>query len=277
MFHRTFGNGAVEVMGKAEKKRVLITGAEGLVGSVLRHRLADRYNLVFLTRTPQVFPSHIADVADLDALLSAFAGVDAVIHLAAAAALDVSWEDVLPSNIVGTRNVYEAARLSGVHTVVFASSGHVLGMAEEEAGPALYALDNQRVFDHTTVVRPDSLYAVSKVFGETLGRYYAEVHGMRVICVRLGTVLPDDDPGSYIAGKGSSAPLGEKERHERVRAKWLSHRDCAELFIRCIEAEEVRWAVVFGISDNPRQFWDLSQARRLLGYEPKDQAPVEQQ
>lgn len=257
-------------------KRVLITGSEGFIGSVLRARLAERYEIVPLTRTEQDFPSVVADVADLDALTRAFAGVDAVVHLAAAAWLDAPWEEVLPNSIVGTRNVFEAARRCGVPRVVFASSGHVLGMAEEEAAPEIYALDDPRVFDATSPLRPNSDYAVAKIFGEAMGRSYSDVHGLRVVCLRIGSVLPGDDPTSGETGRGRAKQMGAAERFSRMRAKWLSQRDCAELFACALEAE-VRWAVVFGTSNNPRQLWSLAEARRLLGYEPKDAAPAERE
>ena len=255
------------------RKRVVITGAEGVVGTVLRQGLAGRYDLKALTRTPQPFESGVADVADLPVLSEAFAGADAIVHLAAAANLKAEWDEVLRSNIIGTRNVFEAAAQRGAQTVVFASSGHVLGLAEERAGPALYSLHDTRVFDESSQPEPDSLYAVSKLYGETLGRHYAYAHGLRVICVRLGTVLADNDPISVTAGRGRSADMPLAERFPRIRAKWLSHRDCCQLFTRCIEAESIRYAVFFGTSNNPRQIWSLQKARELLHYEPEDSAP----
>jgi nucleoside-diphosphate-sugar epimerase len=155
---------------------------------------------------------------------------------------------------------------------VFASSGHVLGGAEQRAGPSLYELDDAREFAETTPTEPDTLYAVAKVHGETLGRYYAAYRGLRVISIRFGIVLPDDDPKSELAGHGRSATLSRVERYPRIRAKWLSHRDCCQLVRCCLEAE-VAHAVVFGTSNNPRQIWSLNSAR-ALGYAPKDAAPV---
>lgn len=254
-------------------RTVLITGAEGLVGTVLRPGLADKFRLLPLTRTPQAYSSHVADIQDLAALTPAFQGVDAVIHLAGTVDLSATWEQVLPHNIIGTRNVFEAARLAGVKSVIYASSGHVLGGEEEAAGSSLYALADPRVFDHLTPASPDTPYAISKLCGENIGRFYAEAHGLRVICVRLGMVIADDDPCSASPGRGRSARLPLEERYPRIRAKWLSHRDCCQLFQRCLEAETVRWAVVFGTSNNPRQIWSLDEARRLLGYAPVDAAP----
>lgn len=98
---------------------------------------------------------------------------------------------------------------------------------------------------------------------------------MRVICLRIGSVLANDDPTSGQTGRGRATQLNREERFLRMRAKWLSQRDCAELFACALEAENVRWAVAFGTSNNPRQLWSLEEARRLLGYEPKDAAPRE--
>ena len=254
--------------------RVLVTGAEGVIGTAVRQRLGGRYELTSLTLTPQEFPSHVADIADLDAILPAFRGMDAVVHLAAASSVGSAWDDVLHANLIGTYNVFEAARRTGVETVVFASSNHAIGMYEVEAAPALYDLADPRVYDHTVEVRPDSLYGVSKVYGEALGRFYAERHGLRVFCLRIGSVRADDDPRApEVAASSDWLDLTPDQKFARLRATWLSQRDCAELIACCLEADHLRWGLVYGISNNPRQFWDLSHARALLGFEPQDRAP----
>jgi nucleoside-diphosphate-sugar epimerase len=200
-------------------------------------------------------PAHVADVADYDAIRPAFDGVDAVVHLAAAAAVESSWDDVLRSNIVGTRNVFEAARDAGVPHVVFASSNHVIGGYERDGRPQIFEPDDDRLYDEHVDPRPDSLYGVSKGFGELLGRFYSDTHGLRVICLRIGWVRSTDEP---------------PHDHPQAEAIWLSHRDCAQLFAKAIDADNVHWAVAYGISDNPRAFWDLRSARELLGYRPED-------
>src|SRR3954469_11205236 len=101
-------------------RRALVTGAEGAIGSAVRRHLGGRYELVSLTLTPQDFPSHVGDISDLDAIRPAFEGVDAVVHLAASAAIEAPWDDVLRNNLVGTYNVFEAAREAGVERIVFA-------------------------------------------------------------------------------------------------------------------------------------------------------------
>ena len=193
-------------------------------------------------------------------------------HLAGTASLEAVWDDVLQNNIVGTYNVFEAAREAGVSRVVYASSNHVVGMYEVDGAPSIYDPDDERSYDETTEIRPDSLYGVSKAYGEALGRLYMEQHGLQVFCLRIGAVRAHDDPTDAAA-----VPLIELDaggQRNRLRAVWLSRRDCAELIARCLEVEDVPWAIVYGVSANSRRFWDLEHARELLGWEPQDAAPV---
>jgi nucleoside-diphosphate-sugar epimerase len=244
---------------------------------VVRRHLADRYELRYLTRRPSEVPSHVADLTDLDAITPAFRDIDAVVHLAASSSVEAPWSDILPNNIVATYNVFEAARRAGVELVVFASSNHVVGMYEVESAPAVYELEDRRAWDAGVPVRPDSLYGVSKVFGEALGRMYVDRYGLRVICLRIGGVLADDDPARPRAAGRPFEPLPEltsEQNAHRIRAVWLSHRDCAQLIGLALDSGR-QWAVVYGISDNPRKLWDLESARELLGYTPLDAAPSE--
>jgi nucleoside-diphosphate-sugar epimerase len=245
-----------------------------MIGRILSRGLADEYELRLLTRRRADFPSLVVDLGHLDSVTDGVEGAAAVLHLAAAATVESPWEEVLEANLTGAYTVFEASRRAGVDLVVFASSNHVIGAYEVDNAPALYALDNKLRWDEHVEVRPDSLYGASKVFGEALGRYYADMHGLRVICLRIGSVLADDDPRSRRVEAGPSwMKLGPDDAFARLRATWMSQRDCIQLFRRCLEATELRWAVVYGISDNPRQFWDLGSARRLIGYEPGDAAP----
>lgn len=253
-------------------KRMLITGAAGKIGSVLVEHFKDRYDLVLLTHREAPFESIVADIADLDAIAPAFEGVDLVIHLAAKAKLNSPWPGVLSTNIIGTYNVFEAARLASVDLVVFASTHHVVGMYEAEWAPSVYDLDDPRTIDETSPVRPDSLYAVSKVFGEALAKLYVEKFDLRAICLRIGAVRDDDDPRSdSIPGYFTWLNLTDEESYARIRAIWLSKRDCVALFEAAIESP-IDWGIAYGTSNNPRQIWDLSAAREI-GYEPQDGAP----
>lgn len=255
-------------------KRVLITGGSGLIGRVLVERLSERYDLAVHSRRPSSASGYLSDISDYESVRAMVADVVpfAIVHLAAASSVESPWPEVLGSNIVGTYNVLEAARSAGVELVVFASSNHVIGGYELEGSPSLYQKDDLRLYDEHSDFKPDSLYGVSKVFGEALGRFYADRYGVRVICLRIGSVLKDDDP-AIAARSGSSGWLGlaPDQLLLRYQATWLSHRDCAELFACALESR-VPWAVAYGTSDNRRKIWDLSSARELLGYRPADGA-----
>ena len=259
---------------RTKLSRVLVTGAEGVIGGVVRRHLADRYQLSYLTHRPAEFPSHVADIADLVSIQPAFEGIDAVVHLAGASSIDAPWASVLTDNIIGTYNVFEAARQAHLSRVVFGSSNHTVGMYEVLGAPEIYDLADRRQYSTEVPVRPDSLYGASKVYGEAIGRLYADRYGLSVICLRIGAVREHDDPTDVSAERPSSMlrALTAEQTRTRLRAVWLSHRDCAQLIGRALDTS-VDWAVVYGISNNPRRFWDLEEARQVLGYEPADSAP----
>jgi NAD+ dependent glucose-6-phosphate dehydrogenase len=259
--------------------KILITGANGRIGRILREALTE-HDLRLLSRSPMEdsdAESFVGDIADFDSIRPAFEGVDAVLHLAAASDVGAGWEPVLNANVVGARNVYEAALAAGVERVVYASTTHNVAGHERAAGPGIYDLDQSLRFGADVEPRPDSLYGASKVFGEALGRWYSDVHGLRVICLRIGYVSgrPDEEIASAEIDAAVLDELDPDKRtaRRRVRAIWLSQRDCIGLF-RAALAADVRWAVVYGTSNNPRQIWDLEPTRRLLSFEPQDGAPV---
>jgi nucleoside-diphosphate-sugar epimerase len=256
--------------------RVLVTGAAGVIGTAVREHLGEAYDLVSMTRRPAEFPSIVADISDLAAIEPAFEGIDAVVHLAATISVMSPWEDVLRDNIIGTYNVFEAAKRANVGCVVFASSNHAVGGYEVEGAPGIYALDDERQIDTTVQIRPDSYYGVSKAFGEALGRYYLDAFGMRVFCLRIGWVRADDDP--HPAERTGSAWLDlptPEDFYGRLRTIWLSKRDCVQLIDKCLEADHITYGIYYGMSDNPRKFWSLDNARAEIGFEPQDSAPVD--
>lgn len=239
-------------MRSTAQKRVLITGAAGKIGRVLWRSFKNRYKLrLMFHRT--ILPvgegeeSVTADITNFETLPSAMEGVDAVVHLAyGGAGGRCPWEQVLERNIIGTYNVFEAARQSGVKKIVFASTNHVTGFLEREG---VYTTPEMPI-------RPDSLYGVSKAFGEALARYYVDQFNMSIICLRIGSFLGKDLPG----------PMSG-----RILSTWISNRDIAQLVWRSIEAD-LPFGIFYGISDNTRRIWDISNARKLLGYAPEDNA-----
>jgi hypothetical protein len=162
-------------------QRILITGAAGEIGTVLRAGLAGSYSLLRLldvrpcANAGKGEEAVVADVTDLDAVTAATRDIDCVVHLAGVPR-EGPWNQILPKNVAGTYNLFEAARRSGVKRVIFASSNHVIGF---------YRVGNK--VDENALVRPDSRYGVSKVFGEAVGRLYADKHGLSVACLRIGS------------------------------------------------------------------------------------------
>src|SRR5271170_4237270 len=169
-------------------KRILITGAAGQIGKALRQGLRGSYPLIRLLDVAPLGAAEkgeevlTADIRDPAAIETATAGIDCVVHLAGQAT-EAPWEKVLPLNIEGCYNVFEAARRNGVKRIVFASSNHAIGFHRRE-----------RFIDNRVAPRPDSRYGVSKVFGEALGRLYADKHGLSVACLRIGAFRRLDRP-----------------------------------------------------------------------------------
>lgn len=260
------------------RTRVVVTGSDGLIGRLALDAWRDdeRFEVVGVARNPGPYTDIELDIVDLDALAVAFRGADAVVHLAATSAVGSEWEAVLPSNLIGTYNVFEAARQAGVERVVFSSSNHAIGTCETENAPELYELDDERVWDHTAELRPDSLYGVSKVYGEALARYYVDHHGLKAFCLRIGGTRGPDDP-SHPANLWKAEFDNDPEKlatRKRMRAVWLSERDCIQLLERCLASGHA-WVLCYGISNNPRRFWDIEHTKAMLGYEPRDSAPSE--
>lgn len=230
--------------------RVLITGAAGNIGRTLRTHLKGRYALLRLTDVAPQAPAEAGeevasvDIRDIAAVERSMEGIDCVIHLAAIPEED-SWDKILPMNIEGCYNVFEAARRQGVRRVVFASSNHAVGFYRRET-----------FIDTMVQPRPDGRYGVSKVFGEAVGRLYADKYAMSVACLRIGSFRASDRPS--------------ESRHLLT---WISHRDMAQLARRCVEHPSYHFVVVYGVSNNLRNRWDNTPAR-FLGYRPQDNAEV---
>jgi len=241
----------------------LVTGLSGLIGSALHRHLAESaYEVRGLNRraVPGVV-CHQADIGDLAAIEPAFTGVDVVVHLAAAVG-SPPFETVVRDNVVGAYNVFEASRRAGVRRVVFASSGAVVAGYEQEAPFAALVAGRYDeaasvpLLTHDSPTHPTGLYGASKVWGEALGRHYADAHGLSVICVRIGRVTREDRP-----------------QGPREFAVWCSQRDIARFLGSCIAAPpSIRFDTFFVTSNNRWGYRDLAHARDVLGWEPLDRA-----
>jgi nucleoside-diphosphate-sugar epimerase len=229
-------------------KRLAITGGTGRIGTALRPllrpsyqlRLIDARQLTVAAEAEEEFVQ--ADVADLAAMQQALAGSDAVLHLAGQPSTAATWTQVRHANIEGTYAVYEAARRRGIGKVVLASTNHVMGFHNLEAAHPIGT---------SAEIRPDSLYGVSKAFGEALARYYADAFDMSMICLRIGW-FTDRRPATHA--------------HNGL---WISARDLAQLVCLSLETP-LKFGIYNGTSNNYQRQWDLSSARDELGYAPQD-------
>jgi nucleoside-diphosphate-sugar epimerase len=226
---------------------LVITGGGGRIATAIRPLLRGQYRIRLLdVREP---PNALdgdefvkADVVDLAAMESGLAGAEAVLHLAGNPSTAGTWEQMRTANIEGTNSVFEAARRNGVSKVVFASTNHVMGF---------YNLEGAWPIDEASAIRPDSLYGVSKAFGEALARYYADAFAMSMICLRIGWFTPTDPTNPQLN------PL------------WISARDLAQIVLRCLDTPR-RFGIYNATSNNPQAHWSILAARDELGYEPVD-------
>lgn len=230
-------------------RRVLVTGAAGRVGRAFAADAPDHLDLRLMVRPGEsletVHEVVEADLADLPRLKEVCAGIDTVIHLAGEASPLAEWSSLLPGNVVGTYNLFVAAKAAGCRRVVFASSIHAVSghLPDVQLSPE-------------TPVAPGDLYGVTKCFGEALARYMAEMESLSAIVVRIGACQPAEW-------------VSNPERLGNVDA-WISPRDLNQLFVRCVDDESLRFAIVNGTSGNRFSRLDISSARDLLGYAPQD-------
>ena len=223
-------------------QRVLMTGAAGDVGSRLRTllrgtypslRLSDIRVLDDLRAGEDFIRADLSDYAQVEKIVDR---IDGIIHLGGIS-VEAPWDTILNGNIVGCYNLFEAAYRAGVKRVVFASSNHAVGFYRRD-----------QTIGVNVTVRPDSRYGVSKAFGEALGALYAEKHGLRVTCLRIGNV-------------------NDKPIDVRRLAIWLKPEDLMQLVRIGLEHPDVRFEIFYGASDNAAAWWDNGKARQF-GYRP---------
>ena len=244
-------------------RRVLVTGMSGLIGTAVRRRLEGRFALRALNRRPVAgVECHQADIGDLAAIVPAFDGVDAVVHLAANVEANPPVDAIVRDNVVGTYNVFEAARRAGVRRVIYASSGATVSDWErDEPYAALVAgcydqVAEWPILTHESPTRPHGLYGCSKIWGEALARHFADTTALSMICLRIGRVTAAD------------RPVGPREL-----SVWCSQRDIAQMVERCLVApDNLRFDVFFVCSENKWTYRDIEHARAMVGFVPEDRA-----
>jgi uronate dehydrogenase len=225
-------------------ERLLLTGAAGGLGKVLRPRLkayckqlrlSDRDALGNAADGEELVQAGLEDAAAMQRLLQ---DVNAVVHLGGVST-EGPFEPILQANIVGVYNLYEAARRNGVKRIVFASSNHVTGFYRQD-----------EVISPREPARPDGYYGISKAFGENLSRFYFDRYAIQTACLRIGSSFPEP-------------------RDRRMLSTWLSYDDLERLVVACLTAPVLGHTVVYGMSANRSVWWDNRSAAHL-GFVPQD-------
>ena len=237
---------------QTDARLVLVTGAAGNIGSYFAEQNRGRYRLRLMVRDAEKgeelakYGEVISgDITDLEQMKEHCRGVDTVLHLAASASPSSTWDEILPANIIGTYNMFVAAKSAGCRRVIYASSIHAVSG---------YPADVQ--VKTSDPVNPGDLYGVSKCFGEALARYCAEKEDLSAIALRIGAFQPIE--------------TAQDEANIGLLDAFVSQRDLNQLITLCIDAEHIQWAVFNGLSNNRFKRLDLSDARELVGYEPLD-------
>ena len=238
-------------------KKILITGGSGLCGSVLFQGLSKYgYKVKSCDINAHLSPAakflniktnkkiKKIDLRQMSKVLKATKGIDAIIHFGGIArhkATEDRYKNIIDHNIIGTYNVFEAARINKVKRVIFASSAHTMGYH-----------DRRKKLNEKSLFRPDSHYAVSKCFGESLASFYADKFNIKSMCIRIGSALP--------------IPTDK-----RFLSTWISYRDLVQLVNVGLKTKKLHCTSVYGVSRNKRSWWDNKNAYKL-GYKPQDNA-----
>ncbi len=228
---------------RPKRSRLIVTGAAGGIGQMIRGKLDHLADEVVLSDIDDVEVSgnevsRPCDLTDLDGIRALLKGGGDVLHFGGQS-MEAPFERILNSNLIGTYNLYEAARLEGVRRVFFASSNHAIGFHPRE-----------EMLDADSVTRPDTLYGVSKVYGEAMARFYYDKFGVESLILRIGSCFP-------------------KPADQRQLATWMSVDDMIRLFGRMIHAHRLGCPILYGASDNTESWWDNSKTA-YLGWQPQD-------
>lgn len=225
-------------------KRLLITGAAGGLGSVMRDKLAHLADTIRLSDMSDMGEAKTneeivtCDLGDAAAVEDLVKGCDGIVHFGGKST-EGPWSVINNANIQGVLNLYEAARKHGMPRIVFASSNHAIGFYRQD-----------QVIDNTVYPRPDGLYGVSKVFGEAMANAYHDKFGQETAIVRIGSCFPEP-------------------RNHRMLSTWMSYDDFARMIERIFDVPKLGCPIIYGASANTASFWDNSKVA-WLGWQPQD-------
>ncbi len=225
--------------------RLLLTGAAGGLGKVLRQSLRPYAKVLRLSDISEMAPAidaseevHTCDLSDKNAVHQLVEGVDAILHFGGVS-VERPFEEILGANISGVFHIYEAARRHRVKRIIFASSNHVIGFYKQD-----------ETIDALSPRRPDSYYGLSKSYGEDMASFYFDRYGIETVSIRIGSSFPEP-------------------QNRRMMSTWLSFDDLTQLIERSLYAPDVGHTIVYGASANRDVWWDNRYAAHL-GYHPKD-------
>lgn len=227
-------------------KPILLTGAAGALGRWLRPQLLARYGSLISSDVAPItdlLPGETfvqCDLADGVAVERLVAQASAILHFGGQS-VEAPFHRVMSANILGTYNVFEAAKLNGIKRIVFASSNHVIGFHETTTR-----------LDADSVMKPDGFYGVSKAFGENLASLYVDKHGLEIACLRIGTSIPEPKDARHLS-------------------TWLAFEDLLSLLEACLAAPKLGFEIIYGASANDRTWWDNSKTKYVT-WTPKDNA-----
>ena len=246
---------------------VLVTGASGLIGGILNAKLTE-HNLFGIDIKECNYKNfEILDISNskkLETIMSKNK-IDTVVHLAGNASVDANWDSLSVNNFTGTLNVFNACKETGVKKIIFASSNHAVGLFENDTpykeiinGKYKDISKNYKLISPYCELRPDSLYGVSKAFGENLARFYYENYNIKVACLRIGSVIKDNNP--------------RVKNSNRFFSTWCSHDDIAGLINACINSDKIEFDIFYGVSNNTWKIWDISNQEEKLSFKPYSNA-----
>ena len=231
--------------------RLLVTGGAGRIGSHFIKQRAPDYAIRMVDRVEWdtakygPFPgesSSLQDLSDLDTCRRLCEGMDAVLHLAADPHPDAPFESLLPNNFIATYNMFQAAHDAGAKRLIFASSIHAIDGYPEDV----------LVFPEM-LTWPKNMYGVSKIYGETVGKYFALTAGLPTICLRIGPYLPAD----------TTHPLSVRDQKA-----YTNPDDLNQLIVRCL-GSNIPYAIVHATSQNRRMRMDITATLRDFDYHPE--------
>ena len=268
---------------------MFITGASGTCGTTL---LDLPYEKILFDQEKSIHIEENMDfvkgkIEDINLVKKKMKDCDVLVHLAAADYYPDfqmgdglgSWDSYLKNNIIDLKSLFDLSIEMGIKKIIFSSTHRVMGMYEKDNSPEIYSKNGKIIIDHTHPVRPDSIYAVSKLFGENYGRLLADEGKIKFITLRICSVREEsmDHPYAY-AEYGVNQKKWKRDSPEyniqvnRLKSLWQSRRDFRQMVDLCINNTTVEFDIFYGISNNSRKWFDISNAKLKIGYNPKDNA-----